>query len=140
MSQWDQHTRFLDRTAALKELNDLKFAVESLAALTEKGSFANENAKNIVTGLRTRIDYLKRSFELLLDRPAQAVPPTPWQIPKGPFEAQRAVPVADPNGPWQAEKAVGESIMEIARRQIEAAKQQDRDPHPYVPEGRGRME
>lgn len=109
MSQWDKHTRFLDRQAALKELNDLKFAIESLAKLVgQPGSYENENAKNIVTGLRARIEYLHRSFELCLAAPAP--PTTPWQVPKGPFDAQ-GVPQK------------GESVMEVARRQIEASKQ-----------------
>lgn len=120
MSQWDKHTRFFSREQALKELNDLKFAIESLAKLVgQPGSFENENAKNIVTGLRARIEYLHRSFELCLAAPVQ-------HDPKGPFQAQ-GVPQK------------GESIMEVARRAIEASKQ-DADRHPYVPEGRGRNE
>lgn len=115
MSQWDKHTRFFSRVDALKELNDLKFAIEALAKLVgTPGSFENENAKNIVTGLRARIEYLHRSFELCL-----AAPNPSWQIPKGPFEAQ-GVPQK------------GESIMEVARRQIEASKR-DADRHPYIP-------
>lgn len=113
MSQWDKHTRFLDRQAALKELNDLKFAIESLAKLVgQPGSFENENAKNIVTGLRARIEYLHRSFELLIDHYQRAPVVPPGAFPKGPFDAQ-GVPQK------------GESIMEVARRAIEASKRSD---------------
>lgn len=127
MSQWDKHTRFFSRVDALKELNDLKFAIEALAKLVgTPGSFENENAKNIVTGLRARIEYLHRSFELLIDHHQRAPVVPPEFFPKAPFEAQGA-------------PQKGESIMEVARRQIEAGKQ-DADRHPYVPEGRRRME
>lgn len=145
MSQWDKHTRFLDRQQALKELNDLKFAIESLAKLVgQPGSFENENAKNIVTGLRARIEYLHRSFELCLAEPSKQ-----WQIPKGPFEAQAEAEAARrKQDAWvqqmdQSIKSIGpvppregESIMAAAQRAIDVSRTSDNTP--YVPEGRGR--
>lgn len=148
MSQWDQHTRFFSRDQVLKEINDLKFAIESLATLIPKGSFENENAKNAVTGLRARLDYLHRSIELLIPAPG-AWEGMKHQIPKGPFEAQREAEL--PRGPFETEadklrkgqnvwvqqmddsvKSVGpvppregESVMAAAQRAIDASKRSD---------------
>lgn len=95
----------------LRELDDLKMAVAALASMVGKeGSHERENAKNIVTGLRARIDDLHSKFEKLISEPGRAVPPS---------------------GPWVAQSAQGESIMEVVRRQIEVSRQ-DADRHPYI--------
>ena len=47
----------------LGEIDRLKFAVASLADLvSEKGSYANENAQNVARGIKSRLDYLHDSI------------------------------------------------------------------------------
>jgi hypothetical protein len=66
-------TCFLPRDHAMQELAALRFAVSSLAELCgTPGSYERENAKNIVRGIRERIDYLHDSFKRLTEEKVAA--------------------------------------------------------------------
>jgi hypothetical protein len=65
---------FYGPNEVLSELDRLKFAVSSMAQLLEPGSYARENANNIVEGLGRRLDWLHDAVRIQAEkREAEAV-------------------------------------------------------------------
>lgn len=63
-------TQFFDREQALRELDSLTFAYQSLELFFPKGSCEMEIFNNASNGFRKRIDYLHDSFRRLLQEQA----------------------------------------------------------------------
>ena len=60
-------TGLLNFERALQELLSFNFAFAALAAWYKPGSYENENAANVLKGMRYRIDYLHDCFTTIME-------------------------------------------------------------------------